>query len=104
MRTACGHKSIAMAVLLAFCGIAIVSSAAQTNKTPPPELVQYIRETKRQGFADAKIKSQAVAVGWPAATVDEAFAYVRSTEKPPEAAAPVVQAAAPSPAGPAVPV
>jgi len=103
MRMEFRFKSVVAAILLAL-GISIITSTAQTVKTPPPELVQYIRETKRQGFADAKIKSQAVAVGWPAATVDEAFAYVRSTEKPPEAAAPVVQAAAPSPAGPAVPV
>src|ERR1700683_357414 len=96
MRTAFRHKSVVTAVLMAL-GIAMISSAAQAVKTPPPELVQYIRETKRQGFADAKIKSQAVAVGWPAATVDEAFAYLR-TEKP---AQPAVQAAAPSAAEPA---
>jgi polysaccharide export outer membrane protein len=91
MRTGFLYKSLAAAVLLAL-GIAITASAAQTGKTPPPELVQYIRETKRQGFADAKIKSQAVAVGWPPATVDEAFTYLHSSETP---AAPVVQAAAP---------
>ena len=76
-------------------GIGMVSSAAQTDRTPPAELVQYIRETKRHGFADAKIKSQAVAVGWPAATVDEALAYVRN-EKPAQPAAPVAKAAAPT--------
>jgi polysaccharide export outer membrane protein len=96
MRTAFRHQSVAVAVLMAL-GIAIISSAAQSGKTPPPELIQYIRETKRQGFADAKIKSQAVAVGWPAATVDDAFIYLRN-EKP---AQPAVQAAAPSAAEPA---
>src|SRR5580658_4477136 len=94
MRTAFRHKSVAAAVLLAF-GIALTASAAQTAKTPPSELLQYIRETKRQGFADAKIKSQAVAVGWPAATVDEAFIYVRN-EKPSQPAASVAQAVAAS--------
>jgi polysaccharide export outer membrane protein len=94
MRTAFRHKSVAGAVLIAL-GIAIISSAAQKDKTPPPELIQYIRDTKRQGFADAKIKSQAVAVGWPAATVDEAFVYVRD-EKPSQPAAPVIQAASAS--------
>jgi hypothetical protein len=94
MRTAFRHKSVAAAVLIAL-GIAIISSAAQTVKAPPPELVQYIRETKHQGFADAKIKSQAVAVGWPAATVDEAFDYLRN-EKPSEPAAPLAQSAAAS--------
>jgi polysaccharide biosynthesis/export protein len=91
MRTAFRHKSAAAAVLIAL-GIAIVSGAAQTAKTPPAELLQYIRETKHQGFADAKIKSQAVAVGWPAATVDEAFVYL-SNEKPAE---PVAASAAPT--------
>ena len=56
------------------------SSAAQTDKTPPPELVKYVRDTKSRGVTDAKIKSQAVAIGWPAATVDEALAYVRTTK------------------------
>jgi len=101
MRTAFRHKSVAAVVLLTL-GIAVISSAAQTVKTPPPELIQYIRETKRQGFADAKIKSQAVAVGWPAATVEDAFTYLRN-EKPSQAASPVAQAADPSAAAPVVP-
>src|ERR1700693_710612 len=101
MRTAFRNKPMAAAVLLAL-GIAVISSAAQAVKTPPPELLQYIRETKRQGFADAKIKSQAVAVGWSAATVDEAFTYLRTTEKPSQPADPVAQAAAPSAGGPVV--
>jgi polysaccharide export outer membrane protein len=93
------HQSVAVTVLMAL-GIAMISSAAQSAKTPPPELIQYIRETKRQGFADAKIKSQAVAVGWPAATVDDAFIYLRN-EQPAQAVAPVTQAAAPLVAEPA---
>jgi polysaccharide biosynthesis/export protein len=67
-------------------GIVLISSAAQSDKTPSSELVQYIRETKRQGVSDAKIKSQAVAVGWPAATVDEALAYVHNQKSSPPAA------------------
>src|SRR5580698_5349809 len=101
MRTAFRHKSVATAVLMAL-GIGMISSAAQTAKTPPPELVQYIRETKHQGFADAKIRSQAVAVGWPAATVDEAFTYLRN-EKPSQPDASVAQAAAASESVSAVP-
>jgi polysaccharide export outer membrane protein len=102
MRMGFRYKSIVTAILLV-SGIALTASAAQTTKTPPAELIQYIRETKRQGFADAKIRSQAVAVGWPAATVDEAFAYLRSTETPTPTATPVAQAAGPSAAGPVVP-
>jgi polysaccharide export outer membrane protein len=101
MRTVLGYRSVAAAMLMAL-GIGMISSAAQTDHTPPAELVQYIRETKRHGFADAKIKSQAVAVGWPAATVDEALAYVRN-EKPAQPAAPVAKAAAPAEAAPAAP-
>src|ERR1700674_5279440 len=83
IRTAFRQKSTATAVLMAL-GIAMVSSAAPRDKTPPPELVQYIRETKRRGTTDAKIKSQAVEVGWSAAVVDEALAYVRNEKAPPK--------------------
>jgi polysaccharide export outer membrane protein len=81
-------------------GFAIISSAAQTDQTPPPELVQYIRDTKRRGVTDAKIKTQAVAIGWPDAAVDEALAYVRNEQAPPKTV-PVAKAAAPSAASPA---
>ncbi|MGO9259872.1 MAG: polysaccharide biosynthesis/export family protein [Bryobacteraceae bacterium] len=86
--------------MLLALGIGIISSAAQTDQTPPAELVQYIRETKRHGFADAKIKSQAVAVGWPAPIVDEALAYVRN-EKPAQPTAPAAKAAGPAGVSPA---
>jgi polysaccharide export outer membrane protein len=83
-----------MAVLLAL-GMALIPGSAQTANAPPPELLQYIRETKRQGYADAKIKSQAVAVGWPAAAVDNALTYLRNEESS--------QAAAPAAGGPGTP-
>jgi polysaccharide export outer membrane protein len=98
-RIALRHKSAAAAILMAF-GIVMISNAAQTDQTPPPELVKYIRETKRSGFADAKIKSQAVAVGWPAATVDAAMAYVRD-EKASRPAVPAATAVAPPAVAPA---
>jgi polysaccharide biosynthesis/export protein len=80
MRTDFRYKQASLAMWIGF-GIAIGSGAAQTDTTPPQELIRYIRETKSQGFADAKIKNQAMAVGWPAAKVDEALAYVHN-EKP----------------------
>jgi len=82
-------------------GIALTSSAAQSDKTPPPELLQYIRKNKSLG--DAKLKSQAIAVGWPAAIVDEALAYLHNENA---AALEAVQAAkTPEPsASPASPV
>lgn len=99
IRTLFRYKSAATAVLIAL-EIAIISSAAQTDKTPPAELVQYIRDTKRRGVPDAKIKSQAVAVGWPAVTVDEALAYVRNA-KASRPTVPVAGAAAPAVVSPA---
>ena len=71
------------------------SRAAQTDKAPPPELVKYVRDTRSRGLTDAKIKSQAVAIGWPAATVDEALAYVRTTKAPPPKT-PAVEATPPA--------
>lgn len=102
IRPAFRYKSAAAAALLAL-GIAMISSAAQAEKSPPAELVQYIRETKRHGLSDAKIKSQAIAVGWPAATVDEALAYVHDEKGPgtaPAAKGPAAKASAPSAASP----
>jgi len=92
----------ATALILIALGIGIIPSAAQSDKAPPPELLQYIRETKSHGFADAKIKSQAVAVGWPAATVDEALAYLRNEKASPPAVR-AAKTAAPS-TTPAAPV
>jgi len=100
IQTAFRHRSAAAAVLMAL-GMAIISSAAQADKTPPPELVQYIRESKRHGFADAKIKSQALAIGWPAATVDEALAYVHNEKASP--ATPPAAKTAESPAASVAP-
>jgi polysaccharide export outer membrane protein len=63
--------------MLMTLGFGVVPSIAQEDKTPPPELLRYIRQSKGQGLADAKIKKQAQVVGWPASTVDEALAYLR---------------------------
>jgi polysaccharide biosynthesis/export protein len=83
-------KSVAV-VLVVLLGIAEISPAAQNDRTPSKELVQYIREARRRGVAEAKIKKQAVAVGWPAAAVDEAIVYEKSGTPLP--AAPTRQAA-----------
>jgi len=76
----------ATAIMLTALGIGAISGAAQADKAPPPELVKYVRESKSHGVADAKIKKQAIAVGWSAASVDEALAYL-SDGKAPAAAA-----------------
>ena len=85
----------ATAVLLVMSGIAMISRAAQTDQAPPPkELLQYIREAKERGEGEAKIKRQAVAVGWPAAQVDQAITY-NKTGKSAGPAVPAAVAASP---------
>src|SRR5207248_219775 len=74
-------------VVLLMVGGAGISLAAQADQAPPKELVQYIRENKRRGVDDAKIKRQAVAVGWSAAVIDQAMVYEKTAtlpETPPE--------------------
>jgi polysaccharide export outer membrane protein len=69
----------------------------------PKELVQYIRESKKRGETDDKIKSQAVAAGWPAIAVDQAIAYGKSESgKSTEPAVPATVEAAPQ-TSPSVP-
>jgi polysaccharide export outer membrane protein len=91
----------AAAVLLVIVGIATISQAAQTDQGPPPkELVEYIRDARKRGEAEAKIKFQAVMIGWPAATVDQAIAYYKSAKsvEPPVVPAVVVADAQTPPA------
>ncbi len=77
IRQAFPLKSVAWA-LLALVGICGGSAVAQTEQPPAQELLQYIRDAKRRGVVDAKIRQQAVAVGWSASVVDEALAYEKS--------------------------
>jgi polysaccharide export outer membrane protein len=76
----------------------MISQAAQTDQpSPPKELLQYIREAKKRGEEENKIKLQAVAAGWPAAEVDQAVA----TDKPAETAVPATVAVVPKAPPPA---
>ena len=93
-RMAFRYKSTVALILMAL-GIGMISSAAQTDKIPPPELLQYIRDGKSHGLADTKIKKQAQTAGWPAASVDEAFTYLQN-EKAAEQAARLAKTAEPS--------
>ncbi len=74
----------AVAVLLLVLGIAVPYSAAQSDNAPPKELLQYVHEARRRGLADSKIKKQAIAVGWPAASVDEAITYDKNAKAQPD--------------------
>jgi polysaccharide export outer membrane protein len=68
------QRTLFAAALVVNLGITV---AAQADQPPPKELLQYVHDAKRRGMTDAKIKQQAVAVGWAAALVDQAI----STEK-----------------------
>jgi polysaccharide biosynthesis/export protein len=64
---------------------AIAQESGPAN-VPPKELVQYIRDAKKSGQNDFQIQQNAVNSGWPQTAVNEAIAYVKSTDK--DAAAP----------------
>jgi polysaccharide biosynthesis/export protein len=53
------------------------SYAAEVAKTPPKDLVQYIRDASRLGLKDADIEQNALKAGWPAPTVKDAIAYAK---------------------------
>ena len=65
-----------------------ISRAADNGQIPSKELVQYIHEARRRGVAETKIKKQALAVGWPEASIDEAIAYEKSGKPLPSRPAP----------------
>ena len=70
-------------VLLLIPGIAVISLAAQADSGPPKELVQYIRDAKRRGVAEPRIKQQALAIGWSASAIDDAIAFAKSSKPVP---------------------
>lgn len=71
-------------IYLFMLGLGGNARADQGDQLPAKELVQYVHDAKRRGVTDAKIKKQAVEVGWTAAAVDQAIAYEK-TGKPPVA-------------------
>ena len=86
-------RSLSAVLLLMLLGIAAILPAAQADPAPPKELVQYVHDARRRGISEAKIKKQAVTVGWSAAVVDAAIAYDKSGKPLPEGpAAPSVVA------------
>ena len=60
------------AVLFVAMGSAVPCLAQAAD--PPQELLLYVRDAKRRGLADARIRQQAQTVGWPAAAIDAAIA------------------------------
>jgi polysaccharide export outer membrane protein len=74
-----------MAVLLLAAGITMGVAAAQAEKAPPKELIQYIRNARERGATEANIRRQAMAVGWSAAAVEEALAIDKGGKADPTA-------------------
>jgi len=89
------RKFAVAALALALVTGTILTAAG--GDTPPKELVQYILEARRLGLKDPMIVQNAVAVGWPAAIVDNAIEYVKSGPKATEAVPPAADS---GPAGP----
>src|SRR5215469_5861115 len=83
-RMSCAGTLIAAAFLLLACAPSSRAFEQQsaTPNAPPKELVDYVREARKSGENEFKIQQNAVKSGWPEAAVNEAIAYVRSTEKP----------------------
>jgi len=79
-------ESLAAVVFLVW-GMAAILPAAQADQAPPKELVQYVHAARLRGVSEAKIKKQAVAIGWSGAEVDEAIAYDKSGKPLPESPA-----------------
>jgi polysaccharide biosynthesis/export protein len=74
---------VAAAFLLLTSGVSLVAFAQETAapSAPPKELVDYVREAKKSGQNEFQIQQNAVKSGWPEGVVNEAIAYVRSSEK-----------------------
>jgi len=67
-------KSLKALLLL---GGACFSLTGQAEQPANQELVKYINEARRRGVAEAKIKREAITVGWPAAIVEETLAAMK---------------------------
>jgi polysaccharide biosynthesis/export protein len=94
---------VAATFLLSVCGSPLLALGQETAapSSPPKELVEYIREAKKTGQNEFQIQQNAVKSGWPEGVVNEAIAYVRSTDK--DAAAPSAKPADHEKAAPAKP-
>jgi polysaccharide export outer membrane protein len=81
---------------------------AQSDQLLPKELIQYIRQARKGGLEEAKIKKQLATVGWPDATVEEAIAYEKSGKSIPAGPDPATQMVTPptpqAASNPALPV
>ena len=72
---------IVIALLL---GVLYSPLAAQEDKAVPAELKQYVRDAQKAGLKPDQIRQNAVKVGWPPVTVDEALNELRASDPKPE--------------------
>jgi polysaccharide export outer membrane protein len=70
-------KPVFLALILTACSSAVVAQ----EQGPLKELVQYVRDAKKAGRNEFQIQQTAIESGWPQATVNEAIAYVRTSDK-----------------------
>jgi polysaccharide biosynthesis/export protein len=89
-RTSFGGALVATVLLLSLCvpSQRVFGQQSATATVPPKELVDYVREARKAGQNEFLIQQNAVKSGWPEAVVNEAIAYVRSTDKPAAEATP----------------
>lgn len=68
---------LGIAVLLVALGGVSLTQGADTQQTPPNELLQYVRNSRQHGVKDAQIRQEAVRAGWTGAQVDQTIAFVK---------------------------
>jgi polysaccharide export outer membrane protein len=82
-RTSFSGIWVAAILLLSVCipSLRAFEQQSATPNTPPKELVEYVREARKTGQNEFQIQQNAVKSGWPETAVNEAIAFVRSTDK-----------------------
>ena len=48
---------------------------------PNKELIHFVKEARKRGFSDLKIRKPLLENGWPMAEIESAFSYLNAKEK-----------------------
>jgi len=74
-------------LLLFLIGVSAIHTtlALAEGKTPPKDLVKYVRDAKKAGLMDVQAQQKAILAGWPSAAVTDAIAEVYGTATQPAA-------------------
>jgi len=83
MRTMGMNWSRSFLLVLVGLSAGVHSLALAQGKTPPADLVQYVRRAKNEGVPDRQAQQLAMRAGWPAVAVTDAIAEVYGTTKQP---------------------